>query len=61
MGYYDFPHTRDYDKDLGFLIKKYNELNKSYDVLKEIYVEVQKHIEDITIEQLQKWLNDSTL
>lgn len=26
MGFYDFPHTRNYDSDLGFLIKRYNEL-----------------------------------
>ena len=36
MGYYDFPHTRNYDQDLGFLIKKYKnmiaELEKIGDV-----------------------------
>ena len=31
MGYYEFPHTRNYDSDLGFLIEYYKEVKKSYD------------------------------
>lgn len=27
MGYYEFPHTRNYDTDLGWVIKKINELD----------------------------------
>ena len=61
MGYYDFPHTRNYDSDLGFLIKKYNELDNKYDTLIDIYTVVQKSITDITLEQLKKWLDDGTL
>lgn len=61
MGYYDFPHTRTYDSDLGFLIKRYKELNKDYDTLVKIYEMVQNDIENITIEQLQKWLDDGTI
>lgn len=30
MGYYDFPHTRNYDTDLGFLIEKYKEFVNAY-------------------------------
>lgn len=30
MGYYEFPHTRNYDSDLGFLIEKYKELQTTY-------------------------------
>lgn len=30
MGFYDFPHTRNYDSDLGFLIEKYKELQTIY-------------------------------
>lgn len=67
MGYYDFPHTRNYDSDLGFLIKRYKELieeykivNDKYDTLLKIYEMVQKDIKDVTIEQLQKWLDDGT-
>lgn len=61
MGYYDFPHTRNYDSDLGFLIKRYNELGKDYDTLVKIYEQVKKNIEDITIEQLQEWLDNGTI
>lgn len=28
---YDFPHTRNYDSDLGFLIEYYKEVKKAYD------------------------------
>lgn len=28
---YDFPHTRNYDSDLGFLIEYYKEVKRSYD------------------------------
>ena len=28
---YDFPHTRKYDDDLGFLIEYYNEVKDAYD------------------------------
>lgn len=31
MSYYNFPHTRDYDKDLGFLIERYNNLVNVYE------------------------------
>ena len=57
----DFPHTSIYDKDLGMLIRQYKELNDKYEVLKDIYEIVKKQIDDITIEQLEKWLNDGTL
>ena len=30
MSYFEFPHTRDYDGDLGYIIKKLNELNSRY-------------------------------
>lgn len=30
MGFYDFPHTRNYDSDLGFLIERYKELKITY-------------------------------
>lgn len=28
---YDFPHTRKYDNDLGFLIEYYKEVKEAYD------------------------------
>ena len=60
-GYYDFPHTRNYDSDLGFLIKKYKELNGSYCVLVQIYNIIKEKIQEITINQLQEWLDDGML
>lgn len=57
----DFPHTSIYDKDLGWLIRQYKELNDNYEVLKEIYDIVKKNIADITIKQLEEWLSNGTL
>lgn len=57
----DFPHTRTYDSDLGFLIEEYKRLNGSYNILVKIYKKIKSDIKDITIEQLQKWLDDGTL
>ena len=45
MGYYDFPHTRNYDSDLGFLIKKYLDLIDGYKGLIDIYDRFLKEIE----------------
>ena len=28
---YDFPHTRNYDSDLGFLIEYYKQVKEAYD------------------------------
>lgn len=33
MAYYEFPHTKEYDRDLGFLIQMYQELTAKYDEL----------------------------
>lgn len=48
MGFYDFPHTRNYDSDLGFLIEKYKELKTTYDNL------VSKEEFNTTISTLQR-------
>lgn len=68
MGFYDFPHTRNYDTDLGYLIEKYkklngdyNELVEKYNLLVDIYNIVKKDISNITLEELNKWLTDGTL
>ena len=31
MAYFEFPHTREYEGDLGYIIKKLDELNAKYD------------------------------
>lgn len=68
MALYDYPHTGNYDQDLGFLIKQYKDLinqydklNEKYDLLVTIYEKVKNDIKDITINQLEKWLEDGTL
>ena len=60
-GYYDFPHTRNYDSDLGFLIRKYKELGCDYNILVKIYEYIAEEIEDLTLNQLKKWLDDGTI
>lgn len=60
MALYDYPHTGNYDQDLGFLIKRYQELDEKYLTLVEIYEIVKKDIKDITLEQLQEWLDNGT-
>lgn len=57
MSYYDFPHTRNYDSDLGFLIEKYKELKTTYNnfVSKD---EFNKTISNLQ-QELEKELNDT--
>lgn len=69
MGYFnEFPHTKGYDGDLGYLIKMYKKLvaeyasiQEQYEALTKIYEMVQNDIKNITLEQLQEWLDDGTL
>lgn len=49
MSYFnDFPHTRNYDSDLGFLIQKYKELNCNYETLLQWYSKIRKNIKKET-------------
>lgn len=62
MGYFnEFPHTRNYDGDLGYLIKMYKKLVALYKSNNEYLDEINQKIEDMTEEQLQEWLEDGTL
>ena len=55
MGYFnEFPHTRGYDGDLGYLIKMYKELMNFYKNINEILT---NNIEEI----LNGYLNDGML
>lgn len=54
MGYYDFPHTRSYDSDLGFLIKSYNDLMDNYKKLIDIYSRIEDKIQDVVIQLFQE-------
>lgn len=59
--YSEYPHTRNYDDDLRELIARYNDLGKQYEDLIKIYDKINSEIETITLEQLQKWLDDGAL
>lgn len=62
MSYFqNFPNTNFYNQDLGWLIKKYKELNGDVKILQQIYDMIKEQIKNITIEQLQEWLDDGTL
>lgn len=54
MSYYDFPHTRNYDSDLGFLIKSYNDLMDNYKKLIDIYSRIEDKIQDVVIQLFQE-------
>lgn len=55
MGYFnEFPHTRSYDGDLGYLIKMYKDLMKFYKNINEILT---NNIEEI----LNGYLKDGML
>ena len=61
MSYFqNFPNTNFYNQDLGWLIRKYKELDGDIKILYQIYDMVKEQIKDITLEQLQKWLDDGT-
>lgn len=53
MGYYNFPHTRNYDSDLGFLIQSYKELMDNYKKLIDIYSRIEDKIQDVVIQLFQ--------
>lgn len=62
MSYFqNFPNTNFYNQDLGWLIKKYKELNGDVKILQQIYDMIKEQIKDITIDQLQEWLDDGTI
>lgn len=51
MALYDYPHTGNYDQDLGFLIKQYTDLIDGYKGLIDIYArfleEIKKNINEL--------------
>ena len=51
MALYDYPHTGNYDQDLGFLIKQYTDLIDGYKGLIDIYAkfleEIKKNIHEL--------------
>lgn len=49
MGYYDFPHTRNYDGDLGYLIHQYKVLYDDYKNLKIKQSEFEKALKELDL------------
>ena len=44
MAFFEFPHTRSYDTDLGWLIKEYDSLKSDYDTLTNCCEDVQNRL-----------------
>lgn len=55
MAYFEFPHTRNYDGDLGYIIKKLNEITKETDYLMEEF----SKIVILTEEHIQTMIDDA--
>lgn len=59
MSLYDFPHTGNYDQDLGFLIKRYHELTKDFISTKEEFEKLKIWVnEQVGNPNLQKLINN---
>lgn len=70
MGYYDFPHTRNYDTDLGYLIKRYFELSTDFESLEKNFNDLKawciaqlnsEALKTLVANKLDEWLQDGTL
>lgn len=59
MSYYEFPHTRTYDTDLGWLIKDYKNLNDALHAIDKWIEETTPTIEDL--KQLVDTINKGIL
>lgn len=55
MAYFEFPHTRTYEGDLGYLIKKLNEISKETDYLMEEFAKIIV----LTEEQIQTMIDNA--
>lgn len=62
MGYYnEFPHTRNYDADLGFLIKAYKELLQNYKDINEYIKNINDNIVKIAQDVIMQALEDGKI
>lgn len=70
MGYYEFPHTRNYDTDLGYLIKRYFELSTDFESLEKNFNDLKawclaqlnsEALKTLVANKLDEWLQDGTL
>lgn len=62
---YDFPHTRKYDDDLGFLIEYYKEVKEAYDgtwaKINELSNYLEIHLPELVSEYLDTALNEGRI
>lgn len=62
---YDFPHTRKYDDDLGFLIEYYKEVKEAYDGtwdrINELANYLETHVPELVSEYLDTALNENRI
>lgn len=76
MSFFEFPHTRTYDSDLGWLIKDYKNLNEAIKALNDWKEETQPTIDDFKalyeaiisgdlpegmVEGIKTWLEENAL
>lgn len=59
MSFFEFPHTRTYDSDLGWLIKRVNSYDETLKALDDWIAENEPKIEDL--EDFKKALEDGNL
>lgn len=57
----DFPRTRTYDSDLGFLISEYKDLLKKYEIVEETLNNIISRIDSIVIEEINNALADGRI
>ena len=53
MAYFEFPHTRTYEGDLGYIIKKLSEVAKTTEYLEEEFAKIVV----LTVDQIQAMIN----
>lgn len=62
---YDFPHTRNYDNDLGFLIEYYKEVKEAYDGtwarINELADYLETHLPELASEYLDNALKEGRI
>lgn len=62
---YDFPHTRKYDDDLGFLIEYYKKVKEAYDGtwerINELADYLETHLPELVSEYIDTALNEGRL
>lgn len=62
---YDFPHTRKYDDDLGFLIEYYKEVKEAYDGtwdrINELANYLETHLPELANEYIDTALNEGRI